>query len=130
MDPDPLRDTDPVVTRESVGAVAGLIASLTVIFPEVLFPMRRVVVEMRSISASDISKVLAAASVEEPRLIAVLAVLGRIETLVLAISAAFSWSFWEVTEIVGAEICPDTTKVPDAPSASNLTESMGLVAFT
>ena len=55
--------------------------------------MRSVVVEIRSSSVSEISMVLVAASVADPRLMAVFVFCGTIETLEFAFTAALSAIF-------------------------------------
>lgn len=93
-------------------------------FPDVLFPIRSVVVEMRSSSASEISSVLTAASVAEPRLIAMLLVAGTTVTPELAFTAALMAIFELVKLTDVAVIWPPIVTRPEAPEAFKETEDL------
>ena len=82
-------------------------------FPDLLDPIRRVVAETRSISASEISNVLDAASVMEPTLIAVPSVRCWMETLDPAIRLEFITSLLAVRLILPADICPPIVSRPE-----------------
>ena len=126
----PLPDavTLPPERIASVVVFAGEIAALTVTAPDVSSPIRSFPAVIRSISASEISKVFAVVSTADPILIAVFVVNGTRDTTPVPALMAFAIvTFW--LRITVSVLAPLLVTVPVDEVVKLVEAEMSIVPF-